>query len=160
LAKPRVRPSIRARSSSSYSARKTRSSSGRVGDVQAADGGDLGVDEGGPGQGRVVDPLGQTEHGVLEDDGRLALGGVGELVAPQDVADGVDVPGPRLQEVVHLDAAAGVGADADGLEVQPLDVGQPPGGDQDVRAFRLVGGAVGRAPERDGTSGRPGPRRP
>ena len=45
-----------------------------------ADGGDLGVDERRPGHGGVVDPLGDAEHGVLEGDGGLALGGVGVLL--------------------------------------------------------------------------------
>ena len=50
---------------------------------------------------------------------------MGVLVPHEDVADGEDPDRVGLEQVVDLDAVLRVGVDAQGLEVQPLDVGQP-----------------------------------
>ena len=66
----------------------------------------------------------------------------------QDVADGQDACRSRLEVVVDLDAVLGAGVDADGLEVQPLDIREPAGGDQQVRARGLAGRPRRRVPVR------------
>ena len=120
MAKPSVRPSIRARADL-----------GELGAEDAdlgvplvrcglgqADAGDLRIDERGPGERGVVDLLGNAEHRVLHRDGRLALGGGGGRGPLEDVADGEDAGRVGLQILVDLDAVLGVAVNPHGLQVR------------------------------------------
>ena len=86
--------------------------------------GDLRIGVRAPGQGERARAGAAEEERVLDDDPRLEVGVVRELVRRAHVAGGVDprVGGP--QSVVDGHARARVVGDADDLEAEPLDVGR------------------------------------
>src|SRR4051812_6561515 len=109
-----------------------------------ADGGDLRIRVGDPRDGRRVDPHGQAEQRVPDDEAGVVVRDVRELVGPATragaVADGVDAAIRGAQPFVDRNAVA-VEGDARGLESKAIRRGLATGGDEHVAAFdrpRLV----------------------
>ena len=71
---------------------------------------------------------------VRADFPGMVTGEMGELQAADDVADGEHPLVGGAQAGIDLDALVRIG-DAGFFQVQPLDVGAPPGGDEDAGAF-------------------------
>ncbi len=108
---------------------------------------DLGIKERGPRDSRVVHLFSDPQDGILKSDGRFKFGEMHVRVPLQHVTDRVDPRRMGLEIVVDLDAMLGIGVEPNGFEVQALDVGQPPRGEQDLRAGGLTRRARGRVLE-------------
>ena len=88
-----------------------------------------------PGDDQAVGrPAPQSERmrkkGVLDEDLRHRVGGMGELEGEADVARGVDARVARAKVAVHRDAGPVV-RDAGGAETEALDIGGATGADED-----------------------------
>ena len=94
--------------------------------------GDLRVGVGGPRHDEGTELLALVEEGVLDDDARGRVRGVGELPVHAHVAAGEDARVGGLEVVVDHHAAERVELDADAFEVQPVHVGGAPGSHQDL----------------------------
>ena len=81
---------------------------------------------------------------------------MGELIAAGDVADGKDAFVRRAQAGVDADALLVVG-DAGGLQIEPIDIGRPPGGDEQLRACDRRLDAVALDDHGDAVAGRRDP---
>jgi len=106
-----------------------------------ADGGQLGVRVGAPGNVGVVRLSREPEDGVGDDDSPLVARGVRERVGARHVARPVDVAVSRRPEPAVEPEAPAVELDADRLEAEPFQVGLPPQGDEDglgPQALRLL----------------------
>ena len=104
----------------------------------------LGIGIGDPRQRAVIDLGRQAEQRVADDDAGVIAGDMGELRPARDIADGIDAAVGGAQAPVDDERAALVRRDPGLVEVEPGEVGAPPGRDQQMRALdALLAGAVG-----------------
>src|SRR5262249_57441537 len=103
-------------------------------------GGGVGIGAAGHHERRQL--LGGHEQRVLHHDLRGCVGGVGELPRHADVARRVDARVAGLEIVVHVYAAARVVADADRLEIEPVDVGRAADAEQDLVHYDALAAAL------------------
>ena len=96
-----------------------------------ADAGQFRAGVGAPGHPGIVGPARQAEDGVGQDHTPLVAGGMGELVAADDIAGGIDMSLASAQSAVDLDAAVAAD-DADSLQTKAGGIGCTPVGHEDL----------------------------
>jgi len=107
---------------------------------------------GGAGDDQGTGLLAAAEQGVLNDDAGLKIGAMGEPRGRADVATGEDATMGRAEGVIDLHAML-IGSDADGFEVQVIDIRGSSNGDQQAVHGEIVFGGVGLDDEAHGVIG-------
>ena len=113
--------------------------------------GDLGIEEGDPGQRRIVDLCGKAQQGAADDEAGVIACDVRELRAAGDVADGIGLAVAGAQAGIDGNAL-GREDDAGCLQPQPFDIGLAASRDQKVGAGDGSLAVPVRDPDRDASS--------